>query len=49
MKKKPQLDNIDVVFNPTHLTDKEKKKTSEFIKLDKGKHLSKSRPKTTRV
>lgn len=49
MKRKPQLDDIDVVFDPTPLTEEEKKMISEFIKLDKAKRLRQSRPRTTRV
>lgn len=47
MKRKPQLDDIDVVFDPTPLTDKEKKMISDFIKLDKAKRASKTRVKRT--
>jgi hypothetical protein len=37
MKKKIQLDDIDVVFMPTVLTDEHRKLISEFIRLDKEK------------
>ena len=42
MKKKTQLDDIDVVFDSTPLTDEEKKSISEFIKLDKAKRKKKT-------
>lgn len=37
MKKKPELDDIDVVFDSTPLTENEKKLISEFIRKDKAK------------
>jgi hypothetical protein len=40
---------MDVVFDPSPLTDKEKKMISEFIKLDKAKRLRKGKPKTSSV
>lgn len=49
MKRKPQLEDIDVVFDPTPLTEEEKKMISEFIKQDKAKRLRKRRPSTTRA
>jgi len=41
MKKNTKLDDIDVVFDPTPLTDDEKKMLSEFIRLDKEKRKKK--------
>jgi hypothetical protein len=43
MKKKIKLDDIDVVFDPTPLTEEEKKLISEFIKQDKANRLIKSK------
>jgi hypothetical protein len=41
MKKKIKLDDIDVAFDPTPLTEDEKKLISEFIRLDKEKRKKK--------
>ncbi len=41
MKKKTKLDDIDVAFDPTPLTEDEKKMISEFIRLDKEKRKKK--------
>ena len=40
-KMKKQLDDIDMEFDPTPLTEKEKKELSEFIKLLKEKRAKK--------
>ena len=37
MKKKPDLDDMDVVFDPTPLTADEKRQISEYIRQDKAK------------
>ena len=37
MKKKTKLDDVDVVFQSTPLTEKEKKLISEYIRQDKAK------------
>ena len=37
MKKKLELDDIDVVFDPTPLTDKERQLISDHIRKDKEK------------
>jgi hypothetical protein len=37
MKKKIKLDDVDVVFDPTPLTEDEKRLISEFIRQDKAK------------
>ena len=37
MKKKPNLDDLDVVFDPTPLTADEKRLLSEYIRRDKAK------------
>jgi hypothetical protein len=37
MKKKPELDDVDVVFDPTPLTEAEKKLISEYIQQHKAK------------
>lgn len=41
MKKKLKLDDIDVVFDPTPLTEDEKRLISEFIRQDKEKRRKK--------
>lgn len=41
MKKKTKLDDIDVVFDPTPLTEEEKQLISEFIRNDKAKRKEK--------
>jgi hypothetical protein len=41
MKKKIKLDDVDVAFDPTPLTEDEKKMISEFIRLDKEKRRKK--------
>jgi hypothetical protein len=47
MKKKLKLDDVDVAFDPTPLTEDEKKLISEFIRLDKEKRKKKLRRKPT--
>ena len=37
MKKNPELDDLDVVFDPTPLTEEEKRLISEYIQQDKSK------------
>ena len=41
MKKKPNLDDMDVVFDPTPLTADEKRLISEYIRQDKAKRRKK--------
>ena len=41
MKKKLELDDVDVVFDPTPLTEEEKRLISEFIQKDKAKRRNK--------
>lgn len=41
MKKKPTLDDMDVVFDPTPLTEDEKRLLSEHIRQDKAKRRKK--------
>jgi hypothetical protein len=41
MKKKSTLDDKDVVFDPTPLTEDEKRQISEFIRQDKAKRRKK--------
>ena len=41
MKKKLKLDDVDVAFDPTPLSDDEKHLISEFIRLDKLKRQKK--------
>lgn len=41
MKKKTKLDDIDVTFDPTPLTEDEKRQISEFIQNDKAKRRKK--------
>ena len=41
MKKKPNLDDLDVVFDPTPLTADEKRLLSEYIRQDKAKRRKK--------
>ena len=41
MKKKPNLDDMDVVFDPTPLTADEKRQISEYIRQDKAKRRKK--------
>jgi len=38
MKKKPELDDIDVVFEQSPLSKDEKKRISQYIQQDKAKH-----------
>jgi hypothetical protein len=45
MKKKVKLDDVDVAFDPTPLTDDEKHLISEFIRQDKAKRRKKHRRK----
>jgi hypothetical protein len=47
MKKKLKLDDVGVVFDPTPLTEDEKKLISEFIRLDKEKRRKKQGRKRT--
>jgi hypothetical protein len=47
MKKKLKLDDVDVAFDPTPLTEEEKKLISEFIRLDKEKRRKKQGRKPT--
>jgi hypothetical protein len=47
MKKKLKLDDVEVVFDPTPLTQDEKKLISEFIRLDKEKRRKKHARKRT--
>ncbi len=44
-KKKANLDDIDVFFDPTPLTEEEKRRLSEYIQQDKAKHKKKSKHK----
>ena len=41
MKKKLKLDDVDVAFDPTPLTQDEKLLISEFIRMDKEKRRKK--------
>ena len=41
MKKKPELDDIDVLFDPTPLSEQEKKLISEYIFREKAKRRTK--------
>ena len=41
MKKKTTLDDFDVVFDPTPLTEDEKRLLSEYIRQDKAKRSKK--------
>ncbi len=41
MKKKLKLDDLDVAFDPTPLTEDEKRLISEFIRQDKAKRRKK--------
>ena len=41
MKKKLELDDIDVVFDPSPLTEEEKRLISEYIQQDKNKKRKK--------
>ena len=41
MKKKLKLDDIDIAFDPTPLTEEEKRLISEFIRIDKEKRRKK--------
>lgn len=41
MKKKPELDDLDVVFDSTPLTEEEKRLISEYIQQDKTKRRKK--------
>lgn len=41
MKKKLKLDDVEVAFDPTPLTEDEKSLISEFIRQDKEKHRKK--------
>ena len=43
MKKKIELDDIDVVFDPRPLTDEEKRLISEYIQQEKNKRHKKNR------
>lgn len=45
MIKKLKLDDVDVVFDPTRLTEVEKRLISEFIRQDKTKRRKKQRNK----
>ena len=42
MKKKKELDDVEVIFDSTPLTDEEKKLISEYIQKDKTKRRKKS-------
>jgi hypothetical protein len=42
MKKKIELDDVEVLFDSTPLTDGEKKLISEYIQKDKAKRKKKS-------
>jgi len=42
MKKKIELDDLDVVFDPTPLSEDEKRRISEYIRNDKAKRRSKN-------
>lgn len=42
MKKKPELDDIEVVFDSTPLTNEDKKLISKYIRQDKAKRAKKS-------
>ena len=42
MKNKLKLDDVDVVFEPTRLTEEEKKLISEYIRQDKAKRTKKT-------
>ena len=42
MKKKTELDDIDVIFDPKPLTEDEKSRISEFIRRDKAKRGGKN-------
>jgi hypothetical protein len=42
MKKKLKLDDVDVVFEPSPLTEDEKRLISEFIRKDKEKRRKKN-------
>jgi len=48
MKKKPKLDDVDVVFQPSTLTPKEKKLLKEYIRQDKARRANKSVPPKSR-
>lgn len=41
MKKKLKLDDLDVTFDPTPLTENEKRLISKFIREDKAKRRKK--------
>ena len=45
MKKKLKLDDVDVAFDPTPLTEDEKHLISEFIRQDKAKRRKKNERK----
>jgi hypothetical protein len=46
MKKKLKLDDVDVAFDPTPLSEEEKQLISEFIRQDKIKQRKKISTKT---
>lgn len=46
MKKKLQLDDVDVVFEPKPLTEAEKNLISEYIRQDKATRKRKQRIKS---
>jgi len=43
VKSKQKLDEIDVVFDPTPLTEIEKQRISEFIRQDKSRRKKSNR------
>ena len=49
MKKKLKLDDIDVAFDPTPLSEEEKQLISEFIRQDKIKQRKKQPRKSVTV
>ena len=48
MKKKPELDDVDVIFYPARLTKEEEKLISEYIRKDKIKRAKNSSIRKTR-
>ncbi|HVD99983.1 MAG TPA: hypothetical protein VNB90_17370 [Cytophagaceae bacterium] len=42
MKKKIELDDVEVIFDPTPLTEEEKRSISEYIRKDKAKRKKKA-------
>lgn len=45
MKKKPELDDVDVVFDSSPLTEAEKALISEYIRKDKARRKRKQHAK----